>query len=996
MKKKILIIGLLISVITVIFVFINNDSFTTKYELDDKEINDAYDLLYNNLSDFNKTNTYYDFLDESKITYNNPTISVSVSAGEVNKYGYDGNVYSIGYKESLTYSVTPSVSGYYEISPDYYIEGSPLTNYQISVMIDNAFQYDESENIEVPLYWKDSTKEFPVDSYGDQAVPTSNRIDGWNNLNMYNNEYETSKPLLFYFEGGITTDITITLLSSTGRLALGNLYLNSRTLVEDYSSYIANYSSVSNNGQTFIEVNSIDYVEKNSSYIRMTNLNDELAQPYNSRQKLLNIIDGSSWSNSGQSITYNVEVEETGLYDLSLHYQNKKDEYSVFRTILINGEVPFAEFENYEFPYTGSEYKNETLKDKDGNNYQVYLEKGTHTLTLRADTAPLYETTSKLQLIIDHINQLSLEVLKITGSDIDEDRTWDITMYIPAVPDYLDAYEILLKDTINQSSDFSDKGANSASISYLSRALGTLAKVQKKPAELPLYLDELYSGSSSINQLLGQVLSSLTSQPMSLDRIYLTTNDHKLPKENSNFFVNFKNGFLQLWDTFFSSKYKQSLDDDVINVWVSRPMTHINILQRMIDADYNLTADRKVVISSMPDSSKLTLAVAAGNAPDVVLGLPSHMPYDLAIRGGMYDLTNFDDFYTVAGDFAPGTLLSFVLSDEDGDAFYALPETLNFNLLAYREDIFNSLGVSTELDTWEDMIGILPTLQRYGMNYFMPISQDNSTKWFYQTAPLILQNGGKLYSDDGLSVAINSPEAVEGLDRLTRMFTERSLPTNVPLFYSEFRSGTLPVGTIDFATYLQLKNAAPEIVGKWSLKLPLGTERVVDGETIIDRTYISSGTSVAILQDANEKEECWEFLKWWLSNEVQTEYGYTLQSTYGPEYLWLSSNLNSVAECQIDTADKELIIESLDYIVDVVRNPGQYMVERSISNIWTATVLSGDPLRVEIDSNVITMNREISRKMLEFGYIDSEGKVLKAYYTRDVEWVIEQIKKYGA
>ncbi len=1002
MKKKLVILGLLTLLLGSFFIYNFATNTAVVYDLDQEQIDDSYELLYDYLrkgtSVISTIDTYYDFLDESKVRYTLETKkATSDSQVSSNKYDYtDGSVYLLEYRSSpVKYKVDVSEAGYYELELDYYIIDNPLTNLQISIKINDKIQYEESQSVDIPLNFEDSTKEFLLDSYNDETVPTSVRMDRWETLSMYDNQYQTSTPLLFYLEAG-TNEITIDLLSSTTKVATGNLFVKAPTLVEDYSVYLNKYSSYPEiDTKELVKVNAISYTEKNSSYIRMASLNDELAQPFSSKQGKLNIIDSSSWSNSGQSITYEVEVEKTGLYDLTLHYQNSKSQYNIFRSIYIDGVIPFSEFECYEFDYTSSEYANETLSGT--SDYKVFLESGkTHTITIKAESAPMYEATSKLQLIIDNINKLSLEILKITGSDIDTNTSWDITKYIPEIPEYLEAYDILLKDVINNTSQYTDKGSTSGSIAYLTRAVKLLKNISEDPDDLPLYLDSLYSGSSSINVLLGNTLTNLTSQGMALEHIYFSTNNAKLPKENSNIFIELKNTIIQLFDTFFSDKYKQNLDGDVVNVWVSRPMTHINILQRMIDSSYNTTADRKVVISSMPDASKLTLAVAADNAPDVVLGIPSYMPFDLAIRGGVADLTQFDDFYDVAGEIAaPGTILSYVLSDADGDRIYGLPETLNFNLLAYREDIFNSLNISSDLNTWEDMVGILPSLQRYGMNFYMPTSADNSTKWFYQTAPLILQNGGSLYAEDGLSVAINSEEAIKGLDTLTRLYTERSLPTSVPIFYSQFRSGTLPVGIIDFATYLQLKNAAPEITGKWDMKLPLGTERVVNGETIVDRTYISSGTCVAILETANEKEECWEFLKWWLSSEVQTEYGYTLQSTYGPEYLWLSSNETALKESQIDNSDKELIIESLDWMVDIVRNPGQYMVERSLSNVWTATVLSGNPLRVEIENNVITMNRELQRKMQEFGYVDSNGNALKAFYTRDVDWIKELIKTKG-
>ena len=216
----------------------------------------------------------------------------------------------------------------------------------------------------------------------------------------------------------------------------------------------------------------------------------------------------------------------------------------------------------------------------------------------------------------------------------------------------------------------------------------------------------------------------------------------------------------------------------------------------------------------------------------------------------------------------------------------------------------------------------------------------------------------------------------------------------MPSFYAQFRNGTLPIGVLNFGTYLQLKNAAPEIAGKWKIMMPLGTERIDElGSKYVDRTYITSGTSCSIMSSSKYKQDAWEFLKWWTSTETQSEFGYNLQSTYGPEYLWLSSNLEAIQNSQFEQSDKEIILDSLKWIVDVQRNPGQYMVERGLSNIWTSTVLSGEPLRVCIQNQVILMNREITKKMKEFGYLDSDGKVEVVFYTRDVAWIEEKIRK---
>ena len=56
------------------------------------------------------------------------------------------------------------------------------------------------------------------------------------------------------------------------------------------------------------------------------------------------------------------------------------------------------------------------------------------------------------------------------------------------------------------------------------------------------------------------------------------------------------------------------------------------------------------------------------------------------------------------------------------------------------------------------------------------------------------------------------------------------------------------------------------------------------------------------------------------------------------------------------------------------------MLERGLSNVWTQVVLSGEPVRGSIDTAVIAINREITRKLNEFGY--TEG-----YTVRERDWV---------
>src|SRR5690606_12932693 len=232
---------------------------------------------------------------------------------------------------------------------------------------------------------------------------------------------------------------------------------------------------------------------------------------------------------------------------------------------------------------------------------------------------------------------------------------------------------------------------------------------------------------------------------------------------------------------------------------------------------------------------------------------------------------------------------------------------------------------------WDEVIQILPELQKYGMNFYHPIAGGAAIKWFYQTSGFIYQFGGNIYSDDGLRTSINEKAAVDGLTYLNQLFTNYALPEQVQSFYNSFRYAKLPIGIADFATYQLIKNAAPELTGMWEIA-PYPS--ITTAEHGTNRHYIANGTSSMIMQDTDQPEESWEFLKWWMSTEIQSQFSFTLQSTYGPTYAWISGNINAFIESPFPEKHREVILEQIKWLIDVPRTPGQYMLERSLSDIW--------------------------------------------------------------
>ena len=141
------------------------------------------------------------------------------------------------------------------------------------------------------------------------------------------------------------------------------------------------------------------------------------------------------------------------------------------------------------------------------------------------------------------------------------------------------------------------------------------------------------------------------------------------------------------------------------------PNYYVDTMQKLVDSTFTKETGVRVKMSVMPDVNKLILATAAKGGPDVALGLPSYMPFDLSIRGAVVPLSQFDDFWSEMDKFAPGALIPYILEDE----VYAMPETLDFNATFYRVDMMNSLGL-TPPNEWDDVLKMVYTLQRYGMN----------------------------------------------------------------------------------------------------------------------------------------------------------------------------------------------------------------------------------------------------------------------------------------
>lgn len=970
-KWKVILLGVTATVILIALgiVFGLQEKKEETIWVSDEERDAAFELLNQSLN-FPATR-YHEYLENLEFVY---------GLGDVKAEPSEGEFVAIDYNTTATYEINIENTGVYSLGLDYSTGGTNLSDYRVAITVDGRSFYDEMSMVTLPLLWKDETKLFPVDRYGDETVPEQIRIDGFRYRDLYNTSYYTAEPLYVYLEKGIH-EICVQNVSADG-LVLGTLYVNgAKEKAPSYEEYRANHEGEL--VDAFLEINSVDYVNKNSSSVYLTHINNPALKPHNSEYKELNTV---SWYQPGIEVNYEITVPQTGYYHFALHYKNEKEDFQVFETIKINGEVPFRELENYGFDTTDSDWRNEVLSDENGVPYEIYLTEGTHVITVRSEVEPVTRQWRYTRLISEHVTQFALEIKKITGETIDENRTWHITKYLPQTVDYLEAYATLIRWIQQESAAFSEHGTESVKLEELNRALEIIEEIAEYPDEIPLYMENLTGASSgnSILKVVGNFSADMMSQPFAMDRIYVYGNAD-LPKEEATFAESFKNGFMGLVYSFTSEKYKPDAEDkEAVNIWVNRSVTQVDLLQKLADTEFTPKTGISVKLSVMPDANKLPMATAANETPDMALGIGSS--FELTYRDALYDMTQFEDFWEVADTVVPGTLVPYIYNE----GIYGFPETTNFNLVIYRKDIFEQLEMEVP-DTWEDLIGILPKLQRYGMNFYHDIATTSGYKYFYQTVPMIYQNGGKLYSEDGLHTIINEPEAVKGIKALGELFSIYSLPTQVGSFMESFRYNITPIGIVGLDTYIVIKNGATELEGQWALAPYLGTKQE-DGT--IDRSYVTGSTAGIIFKNTEKAEECWEFIKWWMSTEVQSRYAYTMQLTFGDDYVWMSANEEALENSTLPAEDKHLIMEQLQHLKNVPRTPGDYMLERSLSNIWNAVAINGSSAQVAIDEKMQAINRELAKKMSDLGFADTEGNMIKEYKFRDINWIIQKIEEH--
>lgn len=857
-------------------------------------------------------------------------------------------------------TVTVPETAYYIIGFDYKIAGENVLPTQLEMTVNGELPYYEMQNLVFENGWQNPS-EIPLDKYGNEIIPQPIKYDEWQFKYIIDSGYRTSLPLLVQLTRG-ENDLALTI--SEGNLLIKSVELRGQLDVPSYER-----QDITGNNYIEIEAANALYLRNNSAIRANASYNVNLI-PYSSDKRVLNHIDPDSFKTPGDEIIYHIDVPEAGYYQLGINYQQRsKADFPVFMNIRINDTLQHDLLKDHPFFYQ-NQYKHVTLTDEHNEPLTVYLEEGLNTVSFQISIEPIKEALEEIEQLTREIQSLSLELTNLVGPDVDRFRDIDVNDYIPGVFDLMTSWADRMDKVYSDMRLYNPSGGEVGAFSGLRVAEEQLRSLVSEPRKLARRKGELATGTNSVTAYLGNLMQEINDNGIGIDRFYFYQEDVEIP-QSASWLERTWGSVKRFINTFGEQDYDVSnVNEENLQVWVNRPRQYVEIMQRLIDETFTAQTGVRVDLSMMPDQNKLILANAAGEAPDVALGVNYALPFEIGIRGALQDLSELDGYEEVANDFSPGMLVPATIRD----GVYALPDTMNFWVMFYREDILSDMGLPIP-DTIDEVRSYLPELQRLGMNFFYPTAGMPGMKIFAGTMPLIYQNGGQLYGDTIHRTMLNDNQAIEGVRLLTELFTIYNVPYDVPSFYQQFRDGSIPIGISDYYMYNLILNAAPEIRNVWNIALIPGIENQ-SGE--VERWSTGGAESNLMFKDTGKTDEAWAFMKWWASAETQVAFGNTLQTTYGPEYMWNTANLTAYQELPWANDHKAVILEQAEWIAEVPRVPGSYMLERELSNAYNAIVLDGDNLRTAIDLASKRVNRETERKLEEFGFM-VDGQIVDPY-----------------
>lgn len=900
---------------------------------------------------------------------------------------------------TTTLMVNVAEAGFYNIRLTYYPDPSRETSRGVQIerelIINEERPFSGADNIMFPRIYTDdgAPKE---DNRHNQIRPKIIEAPRWETVYFKDELGYITEPYQFYFKQG---ENKIELLGAQEPLIIKEMTLAAVTQRDSYSEYLSKMTaehgsaSAKNSNNVRIEGEKAQYRSTQALY-PLYDRSSAVTYPYSVTRQVLNIIGGENWKIPGQWIEWEFEAPADGFYEITLKArQNYNRGFVSCRSLYVNGEIPFDEAATVKFDFS-SDWKMFKISDEKGEPYKFWLHKGTNSIRLEVTLGEMGDILSRMNDSVFRMNSMYRQILVLTGATPDENRDYNLASRYPEVVAAMgDEYKVLYKLIDDLVAYTGEKGSQVTACLTLA---DQLEKFSKDDAKIPKNLVAFKNNVSS----LGSAILTLSEAQLDIDYIVIAGADYKVKKDTANWFqkaIHEVRAFFASFTVDYNAIGNVYEDDDrpTITVWIFGGRDQSTILKTMIDEQfvgtYGICVNLDLITADV-----LLPATVAGTGPDVALGAGTAEPVNYALRGAACELSQFKGdpiekvkgFDEVVSEFTDSSLVPFIYgkgyySDANGNyknkGVYALPETQYFNVMFYRTDIFQQLGIEIP-NTWEDLIAILSTIEKAHMDVGIPSTErkinnvaNPDMNGFYAQ---LYQRGASLYSPEGDKVMLDTDVAIEAFEAYTMFFTHYNTPRDYN-FVDRFRTGEMPLAFADYNNFNTLCVSAPEIRGLWDMAIMPGTyvkdengnkvDRDGDGEYDIDRSVQCWGVCSIMLENSKMHKEAWTFLQWWASSEVQARYGIELEAVMGESARYATANKKAFDQLAWSSKQREILLEQWKWVKGTPEVAGGYYTTRHIVNAVRRVINNNEDPRETLLDYTRDINEEIHKKRVEFG-----------------------------
>lgn len=878
------------------------------------------------------------FLTAENVTACSDDVTIVNTLGDKN-----GNIVLTNDTSTVDFSFELPQAGSYNIEIEYYALEGKSTEIVRQININGELPFDEARNITFTRLYK-GEESFEVDKDGNQILGDNEEIFTWQKKSVYDSSGFYNSPLSFVFDQGINT---ISFISINEPMAIATIRLYK---YEEPAAYTSPSQKNVGKDSLYIQAETPDY-KSEQSIIPLANRTSAAVEPVCLEKNVYNVIGDTNWQYNGQWLSYEFEIKTAGIYKIAFKaLQNTTIGSVSFRKVYIDGTVPFKELMSVKIPYS-SEWKNYYLGEDEP--FAFYFEPGTHTIDFEVTLGEMGEILQAFQSEVNTLNEIYRTLLMVMGATPDVNRDYQFEKILPDTIKEISECAGRIKDLYNSVNSLSD--TENSNIQFMNRFYDLLVKISKDTS----YIASEFSNFQTYISSMGDFLISAQYQPITLDYITILPYDEEVKEAKTGFLDNLIYNFKLFIYSFlddYSSETSSEKQESLV-VWWASGRDQAQIIRNLTESDFSAKTGINVEVELVAGGALLS-AVFAGTGPDIMLSLSSTDAANLAFRGATTDLSQFSDYEEVSKRFAPSAIVP--LSYEGN--VYALPVTQSFYIMFYRKDILNELQIEVP-QTWDDVVTILPILQKKQMNF--GISSGNLNTFLM----MLYQNNQSIYSDDFTKTNISNKKAIQLFEFFTDLYASYEIPQTID-FLTRFRFGTIPIGIADYTIYNQLTVYAPELKNVWGFSSVPGYE--VDGK--INNTTVASTTGCIILDSCENKDIAWEYLKWWTSDETQLNYGRRLENVLGTAARYSTANLEAFSRLPWNSSELKVLSEQRDLAVGIPETPGSYYLSRNIDFAFRKVVNNGQNAGESLIAAAKAIDNEIVAKRKELGMTTAEEK----------------------